>query len=87
MEETDPSPRHLDVGIWLSRLESGVWSTPVEVAVGKQPDGSREPCWNPVLFQTKAGPLLLFYKARFLHDEKPAQIYCSLILANCHTDN
>src|SRR5579859_1301056 len=53
---------HLDVGIWLSRLESGVWSTPVEVAVGKQSDGSREPCWNPVLIQTKAGPLLLFYK-------------------------
>jgi len=34
----------------------------VEVANGIQPDGSRLPCWNPVLFQPKEGPLLLFYK-------------------------
>ena len=51
-----------DVGIWVSRNEGGQWTVPVEVANGVQPDGSRLPCWNPVLFQPKEGPLLLFYK-------------------------
>jgi len=53
---------HPDVGIWLSRREVGRWSTPVEVARGGQSDGTRHPCWNPVLFQPSDGPLLLFYK-------------------------
>jgi predicted neuraminidase len=53
---------HADVGIWLSPLENGKWKPPREVATGRQADGSREPCWNPVLFQPKDGPLLLFYK-------------------------
>jgi predicted neuraminidase len=51
-----------DVGIWLARSEFGKWSAPVEVATGVQADGSRWPCWNPVLFQPATGPLLLFYK-------------------------
>ncbi len=51
-----------DVGIWLSRHVGGAWSAPVEVANGVQPDGPRLPCWNPVLFLPKGGPLLLFYK-------------------------
>jgi predicted neuraminidase len=51
-----------DVGIWLSRHDGTRWSPPVEVANGMQADGKRFPCWNPVLFQPKAGPLLLFYK-------------------------
>ena len=51
-----------DVGIWLSRRDSRGWSSPVEVANGIQPNGERHPCWNPVLFQPKHGPLLLFYK-------------------------
>ena len=51
-----------DVGIWLSRQEAGTWLPAVEVATGVQADGTRQPCWNPVLFQPKAGPLLLFYK-------------------------
>ncbi len=50
------------VGIWVSRHAGGKWTPPVEVANGNQPDGSRLPCWNPVLFQPKDGPLLLFYK-------------------------
>lgn len=54
--------RHPDVGIWVSRLSAGGWSEPIEVANGVQPDGSRHPCWNPVLFQPSRGPLLLFYK-------------------------
>ncbi len=51
-----------DVGIWVSRYDGAGWSRPVEVANGVQDDGSREPCWNPVLFQPSSGPLLLFYK-------------------------
>ena len=51
-----------DVGIWVARNEGGKWTIPVEVATGIQPDGVRHPCWNPVLFQPKDGPLMLFYK-------------------------
>lgn len=54
--------RNPDVGIWVSRHEGETWSTPVEVANGIQPDGTRHPCWNPVLFQPSNGPLILFYK-------------------------
>jgi len=52
-----------DVVIWVSRAVDGKWSSPVEVANGVQPDGTRHPCWNPVLFQPREGPLMLFYKA------------------------
>lgn len=52
-----------DVGIWFSRHSAAGWSPPVEVATGKQENGERFPTWNPVLFQPKGGPLLLFYKA------------------------
>ena len=55
--------RHEDVGIWVSRNEGAGWSTPVEVANGVQHNRKRYPTWNPVLFQPRDGPLLLFYKA------------------------
>ena len=51
-----------DVGIWVSRAEDGGWTTPIEVADGRQPDGTRHPCWNPVLFDAGADDLLLFSK-------------------------
>ena len=52
-----------DVSIYLSRLEAAGWSAPVEVVNGVQAGGDvRYACWNPVLVQPKAGPLLLFYK-------------------------
>ncbi|MSR32873.1 MAG: sialidase [Gemmataceae bacterium] len=51
-----------DVGIWVSRWEKGRWTKPVEAANGLQPNGTRHPTWNPVLFQPKEGPLFLFYK-------------------------
>ncbi|MGD0091427.1 MAG: sialidase family protein [Planctomycetota bacterium] len=54
-----------DVGIWLAR-QSGqgtAWSEPVQVAAPVQDGPARFPCWNPVLFQPRNGPLLLFYKA------------------------
>jgi predicted neuraminidase len=50
-----------DVGIWLSRQVAGTWTAPVEIATGVQPDESRYPCWNPVLFEMPDG-LTLFYK-------------------------
>jgi predicted neuraminidase len=53
---------HSDVGIWLSRKAGAQWSPPVPVADGTQADGTRHPCWNPVLFLPSQGPLLLFYK-------------------------
>jgi len=60
--------KHPDVGIWLARREGSRWSTPVEVANGVQytrSDGSvvRHPTWNPVLFQPRGAPLMLFFKA------------------------
>jgi predicted neuraminidase len=56
-EEKDP-----DVGIWVSFNFDGKWSKSVEVVNGFQTDDLRYPCWNPVLFQPKEGPLMLFYK-------------------------
>lgn len=52
-----------DVEIWFAKRSATGWDTPVSVANGIQPDGSRMPTWNPVLFQDPAGPLYLFYKA------------------------
>jgi predicted neuraminidase len=56
-----------DVGIWVSRRIGERWTESTEVANGiqyTQNDGKivRYPTWNPVLFQPKQGPLLLFYK-------------------------
>ena len=52
----------LDVVIWSSRLEPAGWSRPVVVARGEEDGDDPFPCWNPVLFQVKNGPLILFYK-------------------------
>jgi predicted neuraminidase len=51
-----------DVGIWVSRRDKDAWSKPVEVANGVMSPQKRFPCWNPVLFQPKKGPLVLFFK-------------------------
>jgi predicted neuraminidase/cyclophilin family peptidyl-prolyl cis-trans isomerase len=51
-----------DVGIWLSRRTGADWTPPIQVALGAGPNGESGPCWNPVLFRPKDGPLLLFYK-------------------------
>ena len=51
-----------DVGIWVTRFDAGRWTEPVEVANGVQPDGTRHPTWNPVLFAAPSQPLRLFYK-------------------------
>ena len=51
-----------DVGIWVSRWDKGAWSKPVEAANGVMSPQKRFPCWNPVLFQPKKGPVVLFFK-------------------------
>ncbi|MEW4455410.1 sialidase family protein [Bremerella sp. JC817] len=51
-----------DVGIWVSRHTPEGWTTPVEVANGVESEELRYPTWNPILFQPKEGPLMLFYK-------------------------
>jgi predicted neuraminidase len=53
-----------DVDIYLSHFDakSRHWTESVRVVDGVQSDGTRFPCWNPVLFQPRDGPLMLFYK-------------------------
>jgi len=51
-----------DVCIYVSRNENGHWTTPVAVADGTGFGTNRFPTWNPVLFQPRSGPLMLFYK-------------------------
>ena len=59
-----------DVAIWVSRHDSAGWSEPRIVIEGTQADGSRHPCWNPVLFVGSAlasqgnpvAPLFLYAK-------------------------
>ena len=47
-----------DVRIWLSRRRNGVWEEPFMIR-----DGIAWTHWNPVLFETKDGKILLFYKS------------------------
>ena len=54
--------RHPDVCIWLRRCENGRWLPEQMVADGVQSPTLRYPTWNPVLFQPRRGPLMLFYK-------------------------
>jgi predicted neuraminidase len=54
--------KHPDVCIWFARLDGDHWGYPIQVTDGVQPDGTRHPTWNPVLFQPPGGPLILFYK-------------------------
>jgi predicted neuraminidase len=56
------SEGHPDVSIYVSREEDSQWTPPVKVAEGTGFATNRFACWNPVLFQPKNGPLLLFYK-------------------------
>lgn len=58
---TDEGAR--DVVIWISRNEGKGWSKPEEVANGVHDDERIQyPCWNPVLYRPRNGPLLLYYK-------------------------
>jgi predicted neuraminidase len=57
-----PGEGHPAVGIWQARYMGERWSAPVRVQRGADRFGRAQPCWNPVLYQSPAGPLLLFYK-------------------------
>lgn len=72
--------KHPDVGIWLSRHQGEKWSPPVEIVNGIQSDKLRYPCWNPVLFQPKSGPLMLFYKV----GPSPAKWWGELVTSDDH---
>lgn len=55
--------RARDVVIWFSRNEGKGWSAPAELANGIHDDERIQyPCWNPILYRPRNGPLLLFYK-------------------------
>eukprot|EP00740_Mantoniella_antarctica_P008279 CAMPEP_0181354174 /NCGR_PEP_ID=MMETSP1106-20121128/3221_1 /TAXON_ID=81844 /ORGANISM="Mantoniella antarctica, Strain SL-175" /LENGTH=393 /DNA_ID=CAMNT_0023466821 /DNA_START=479 /DNA_END=1660 /DNA_ORIENTATION=+ len=47
-----------DVGIYTARFQGGTWSAPDLVV----PPKGGVPTWNPVLFVTRSGETLLFYK-------------------------
>jgi len=57
-----------DVGIWTAHWKGVAWTAPREVADGVQyvEIGAgrtvRHPCWNPALFTTPDGRVLLFFK-------------------------
>lgn len=57
-----PTEGHPEVTIWFARREQDRWTAPVEIADGRQPDGSRHPCWNPVLHVAQDGTLVLMFK-------------------------
>jgi alpha-L-fucosidase len=51
-----------DVCIWLSTSENDKFGKPVKIADGILNDSLIYPCWNPVLFKTREGKLILWYK-------------------------
>lgn len=51
-----------DVTIWLAEYQKGKWSQPKQMADGIIDANKRYPCWNPVLFKTREGKLMLYYK-------------------------
>ena len=53
---------HVDNSIWFTRQEGGEWTNPVAVVDGSEGLSSDHRTGNPVLFQSRDGPLLLFYK-------------------------
>lgn len=53
--------RHQDVCIYTARRINGKWEKPALAADGKE-DGTKYPCWNPVLFRRDNGDIILYYK-------------------------
>ena len=56
--------RNPDVCVWVSRKPKGKseWTAPQMVADGVFAPDHREACWNPVLYETPGGELLLYFK-------------------------
>ena len=67
-----------DVGIWSAHFENGQWTRPVEVANGVMSPQKRFPCWNPVLFQPREGPAVLFFKV----GPRPDQWWGEMIISD-----
>jgi len=53
---------HIDNSIWFTRQVDGEWQQSVAVVDGSEGEVEDHRTGNPVLFQAKEGPLLLFYK-------------------------
>lgn len=51
-----------DVCIWLSTRDNDKFGKAVKIADGVINDSLMYPCWNPVLFKTREGKLILWYK-------------------------
>ncbi|CAD0003919.1 sialidase family protein [Flavobacterium chungangense] len=51
-----------DVSIYISSYKEKKWSAPKKIIEPLIKDGDTLPCWNPVLFKSKAQKLYLFYK-------------------------
>jgi alpha-L-fucosidase len=51
-----------DVSIYISSFKETKWSAPKKIIEPLIKDGDTLPCWNPVLFKSKAQNLYLFYK-------------------------
>ncbi len=56
--------KHDDVGIWLSKGNPGRWSPPIQVAKIRN-----DPHWNPVLFNSPSGEIILYFKVGKVIDE------------------
>jgi predicted neuraminidase len=56
--------KHDDVGIWISKGLPGDWSVPIEIAKVRN-----DAHWNPVLFETPQGRIILFFKVGKVIDE------------------
>lgn len=56
--------KHDDVGIWISKGVPGHWSVPTEIVKVRN-----DAHWNPVLFRTPRGRIILFFKVGKVIDE------------------
>lgn len=54
--------RAADVCIYTAFRKNGTWETIKLAADGLMPSGHSYPCWNPVLFNTDDGDVVLYYK-------------------------
>lgn len=64
--------KHDDVGIWISKGSPGAWSVPVEIVKVRN-----DAHWNPVLFRTPEGKVILFFKVGKVIDEWETWIMAS----------
>ncbi len=66
-----------DVAIWGSRRQNGIWSIPQKLA-----DDIGQPNWNPVLYTSDNGNVLLFYKV----GRNISEWYTNLIISEDNGD-